>query len=82
MYLVLRNDKASEQRDPHAWRCLTVLWSRNWPGGFVSLQDGETPLFSASQKGHLSVVAALLEHGAIVEAANKVHPQRRDSAGT
>ena len=82
VYLVLRNYKASEQRDAHAWRRLTVLWPRNWPGGFVSCQNGSTPLHVASQNGHLPVVAALLERGAEVDAANKVRKQRGDGSCT
>ena len=78
LYLVLISYKALEQPDAHAWRCLTVLWQRNCPFGFVSLQEGWTPLSVASQDGHLPVVAALLERGANVDAANKVHPQHAD----
>ena len=80
--MLLRNYKATELPDANVWRCLTVLLPRNWPVGFVSLQDGWTPLISASSNGHLPVVAALLERGATVEAANKVHAQRGDSVGT
>jgi hypothetical protein len=80
--VLLRKYKATELPDANAWRCLTVLWSRNWPVGYVSLQDGWTPLISASSNGHLPVVAALLDRGATVEAANKVHSQRGDSSET
>ena len=35
-------------------------------------QDGETPLYAASEKGFLDVVVALLAKGADVEAKNNV----------
>jgi len=37
-----------------------------------SLQTGFSPLFEAVQKGHLRVVNALQEHGAVVSLADKV----------
>ena len=37
-----------------------------------SLQDGNTPLILASQKGHKDIVEVLLNHGAEVDLPNKV----------
>ena len=39
--------------------------------GFV-LQDGRSPLYMASQEGHLDVVKTLIEAGANIDQANKV----------
>ena len=78
----LRNSKLPEQPDAQACRCLTVLRQRNWLGEFVSLQDRKTPLYVASEKGHVPVVAALLERGATVGAATKVRLQPCDMTGT
>ena len=36
------------------------------------LKDGNTALHNAAQKGHLKVVEILLDHGANIEATNKV----------
>ena len=36
------------------------------------MQDGFTPLYGASQKGHTSVVSLLLDKGAAVDLLNKV----------
>ena len=82
LYLVLRNIKLPEQPDAQACRCLTVLWQRNWLAEFVSLQDRKTPLYVASEKGHVPVVAALLERGATVGAATKVCLQPCGMVGT
>ena len=37
-----------------------------------SLQDGDTPLILASQKGHKDIVEVLWNHGAEVDHPNKV----------
>ena len=39
--------------------------------GFV-LQDGRSPLYMASQEGHLDVVKTLIEAGANIDQAEKV----------
>ena len=39
--------------------------------GFV-LQDGRSPLYMASWKGHLDIVKTLIEAGANIDHANKV----------
>ena len=41
-------------------------------GGLVSLQNESTPLYMASQEGHIHVVVALLDLQANVNARNKV----------
>ena len=79
------------------WSCALINYPSSrtrMPGGvllyfgnatgraFFLIQDGTTPLIIATQEGNLPIVAALLERGANVEAANKVHPQRGVSAGT
>ena len=38
----------------------------------LSLQNGNTPLIAASQKGHKDIVEVLLNHGAEVDLPNKV----------
>ena len=37
------------------------------------LQDGRSPLYTASFNGHLDVVKTLMEAGANINQANKVH---------
>ena len=39
---------------------------------FISLQDGDTALVKAAEKGHTSTVKILVEHGAAVDIQNKV----------
>ena len=39
---------------------------------YHSLQNGDTPLGFASQKGHKDIVEVLLNHGAEVDPPNKV----------
>ncbi len=38
----------------------------------LASQDGETPLYAASEQGHLKIVEFLVELGANVDAARKV----------
>ena len=39
---------------------------------YHSLQNGNTPLMTASQEGHKDIVEVLLNHGAEVDLPNKV----------
>ena len=49
----------------------TIMKLRKILMGFV-LQDGRSPLHTASQEGHLDVVKTLIEAGANIDQANKV----------
>ena len=39
---------------------------------FISLQDGDTALIKAAEKGHTSTMETLVHHGAAVDIQNKV----------
>ena len=41
--------------------------------GLFAIQDGSTPLFYASMKGHVAVVNELLQHNADVSICDEVH---------
>ena len=52
---------------------IVVVGDGNWYMHFPLTQDGVTPLFNASQKGHSDVVNILIRNGADV---NMVHHVR------
>jgi hypothetical protein len=41
---------------------------------YIYLQDNHTPLIYAAQNGHSEVCALLLDHGAHIEAKDRVSP--------
>ena len=53
--------------------CVSYLWlQRLFLSLLFSLQSGETPVWTASWKGHSAVVQLLIENGADINICNEV----------